>query len=150
MSLGNGKDYILFELEYKASTKGETKIFDESFVNKNKDKCKIIYKKQEYELTENFEDIDNNHNNLIKFQIRINNNIKDISCMFYECKSLLSIRDIKELDGSNIINESLNDYNSNISNEKSNNLNNTEKSEILHGLSDIRLKQSTFDSIGTN
>ena len=130
MALNNEEEYILFELEYKALTKDKTKIFGYDFVKKNKDKCKIIYKGKEYELTENIGDIDNNHNSSIKFQLRINNNITDISYMFSGCKTLLSIR----LDDSNIINinESPSEYNSDIHSEKSNNSNGTEKSEIFY------------------
>ena len=130
MSFDYEEEYILFELEYKASTEGITKIFGDHFVNKNKDKCKIILNNQEYNITEYFEDIDNNHNDSIKFQLRINNNITDISFMFYECEMLLSIRYITELDDSdNInINKIFAKYNSNISSEKSG----TQKSEIFY------------------
>ena len=37
------------------------RIFGTTFVNNNKDKCKIIYKYIEYELKDNFEDIDINY-----------------------------------------------------------------------------------------
>ena len=159
MSFDNRKDYILFELEYKPSTKDQTKIFGSMFVNENKDKCKIIYKNQEYELTENFEDIDNNYNNnniLIKFKLRINNNITNISFMFSGCKALLSIKNITESDDSNINNiyESSSENNSNIFNGKFNNSKGIEKGEIFYGdnsiLSTIQLKQSTFNSIEIN
>ena len=53
------------------------KIFNQFFINNNKDKCKIIYKNKEYELKEHFEDIDSNFKNKeeISFILRINKNI---------------------------------------------------------------------------
>ena len=133
MSLDNIQDSFIFELEYKVMNKGKAKILDESFVNKNLDKCKIFYNEKEYKLAENFE-FENNYNyhDSVKIQLKINNNITDISNMFYECKALLSIKDISNLDNSNNINvnESFSEY-KNIS-EKTNNSFESEKSDILY------------------
>ena len=38
---------IYFEIIYNIN-QDKTKIFDNKFINKNKDKCKIIYKNKEY------------------------------------------------------------------------------------------------------
>ena len=117
MSLNNNQDYVTFELEYKATNDSQIKLFHWSFIDKNKDKCKIIYNKEEYDLMEYFT-FDNNYNhNSTKIQLRINNNIIDISHMFDECKELLSfsylsvgnfnITDInKSFDGNNFYNYS--------------------------------------------
>ena len=95
MSLNNNQDYVTFELEYKAINEFENeatkdsqiKLFGSDFVNKNKDKCKIINNEKEYDLMEYFKfDNNYNHNDSIKIQLRINNNITDTSYMFYECK----------------------------------------------------------------
>ena len=43
MSLNNNQDYVTFELEYKATNGSKIKLFGPRFVNKNKDKFKIIY-----------------------------------------------------------------------------------------------------------
>ena len=56
----NNKKNIYFEIIYKLN-KNRTKIFNYWFIDKNKNKCKIIYKNKEYELKEYFEDIDNNY-----------------------------------------------------------------------------------------
>ena len=114
MSLNNNQDYITFQLEYKATNDNQIKLFDSDFVNKNKDKCKIIYNEKEYDLMCCFK-FDNNYNhNSNKIQLKINNNITDISHMFYECKELLSISDLS-VDNFNItdINNSLDENNLN-------------------------------------
>ena len=89
--------YLLEEKFFKDESK--IKIFDNGFINKNKDKCKIIYQNKEYELKENFEDIDNHYQNKeeISFVLKINKNINDISRMFIECDKLLIIRDISNV-----------------------------------------------------
>ena len=84
MSLNDNQGYVTFELEYKAINNNYIQIFGSDFVKRNIDKCKIIYNGKEYDLMEYFK-IDNNydHNDSIKIQLRINNNITDISFMFY-------------------------------------------------------------------
>jgi len=95
MSLNNNQDYVTFELEYKSTNDNNIKLFDYRFVYKNKDKCKIIYNEKEYDLTDYFKfDNNYNHNDSIKIQLRINNNITDISDMFFQCKELLSISEL--------------------------------------------------------
>ena len=100
----NNEENIEFEIIYKPRKKykNKTKIFDNKFVNKNKDKCKIIYKNIEYELKGYFEDIDNNSKNKeeISVILRIDKNIRDISYMFSYCKDLLLIRFIPNINNS--------------------------------------------------
>ena len=55
--INDKKDEI--EIIYKPKNKGKIKIFGSQFVYYNKDKCKIIYNNKEYELTEYFDNIDN-------------------------------------------------------------------------------------------
>ena len=95
MSLNNNQDSVTFELEYKATNGSQIKLFGSDFVKRNKDKCKIIYNEKEYDLMTYFT-LDNNynHNYSIKIQLRINNNITDISGMFSLCEELLSISDL--------------------------------------------------------
>ena len=133
MSLYNNQDYITFELEYKATNGSQIKLFGPGFVNENKDKCKIIYNEKEYDLMEYFKfDNDYNHNSN-KIQLRINNNITDISFMFHECKELLSIHDLS-VDNFNItdINKSFDENYSNNSCEKSENSNEIDESETFY------------------
>ena len=102
MSLNNNQDSVTFELKYKGKNVSQIKLFGSNFVEKNKDKCKIIYNEKEYDLTDYFKfDNNYNHNDSIKIQLRINNNITDISGMFFECKELLSISDLS-VDNLNI------------------------------------------------
>ena len=120
MSLNNNQDSVTFELEYKATNDSKIKLFGSKFVNKNKDKCKIIYNEKEYDLMEYFEfDNNYNHNDSFKIQLRINNNITDISHIFFQCKELLSISDLL-VDNYNItdINELFDGNNFNNSSEK--------------------------------
>ena len=87
MSLNNNQDSVTLELEYKATNDRYIKLFDSGFAYKNKDKCKIIYNKKEFDLMEYFT-FDNNYNhNSNKIQLRINNNITDISYMFHHLKN---------------------------------------------------------------
>ena len=90
------------------------RIFGKNFVNKNKGKCKIIYKNKQFELEEYLEDIDKNYNkkDLIKLKLKINNNFIDMSHMFDGCKTLLSIFENFE-EKNQIFNfESINEINS--------------------------------------
>ncbi len=85
--------------ERKENKDNKTRIFGENFVVNNKNNFKIIYKDQEYELTEYFEDIynikDNNDNN-INLRLRTINTVTNLSHMFYRCDTLLSFPEISE------------------------------------------------------
>ena len=157
MLFDNTNDYFIFEIKYNPIKEGKTKLFCPIFINKNKDKCKIIYNGKEYKLTENFEDIENNYKpNPIKIQLRTNNSIKDISFMFCECKTLLSVKNNSKLDNSNIIikNETFSCSSYDNSSEKSINSNGTEKSENFYPLnstiSSIPLISITSNTTETN
>ena len=143
MSLNKNKEYVTFELEQKAKNDSQIKLFGSDFVKRNIDKCKIIYNEKGYDLMEYFK-LDNNynHNDSIKIQLRINNNITDISYIFYECKELLSISDLSS-NNFNItdINKSFYENNSNNSSEKSDNSKGSDKSAIFYN---DNLKLSTI------
>ena len=133
MSLNNNQDYITFQLEYKATNDSQIRLFGSDLVDNNKDKWKIIYNEKEYDLMDYFK-FDNNYNhNSIKIQLRINNNITDISFMFRQCEELLSINDLS-VDNFNItdINKSFYGNNFNNSTEKSDNSNEIDKSETFY------------------
>ena len=89
-------------------TQEKIRIFGEKFVENNRYKCKIIYKNEEYELVEFIDDIDNSYSNneLAKIKLKIIAEINDISYMFNECNSLISILDISNLNCFKIINMS--------------------------------------------
>ena len=94
MSLNNNKEYVTFELEYKSTNGSQIKLFGSDFVKRNKDKCKIINNEKEYDLMEYFTFYNNYNHKSSKIQLRIYNNITDISFMFFECEELLSISDL--------------------------------------------------------
>ena len=65
----NNNNFIEENIEYeffykvKENNLDKTKIFNSRFIEKNKNKCKIIFDDTEYELKEYFDDIDNNYKN---------------------------------------------------------------------------------------
>ena len=105
------QEFLIFQLEYKATNERKIKLFGKYFVKENKDKCKIIYNKKENKLTE-YLDIVNNDNNKIKIQLIINNNITIISYMFQNCQELLSFRYISNLNDCSNVNKSFNESDS--------------------------------------
>ena len=96
-------------------------------------------------------EFDNNYNqgDSIKIQLRINNNITNISYMFYFCEELLSISDLS-VDNFNItdINTSFDENNFNNSSEKSENSNEIDISETFYNdnltLSSIKKNTNIF------
>ena len=57
-------------------------IFGIGFVENNKDKCKMIIDNKEYEITDRY-NIENYNNNELKIKLKGNNNVTDMSYMFY-------------------------------------------------------------------
>ena len=102
MELGIGKKaryYLIAKYKPDKDNDEKLKILDEDFIKKNKDKAKIIYKNKIYELKEYFEDIDTNYNHkdLIKIKIIFIHNIINMSYMFYDCYTLISLYDNNEI-----------------------------------------------------
>jgi len=87
-------------LTYKTEGKKEIKILGKKFVERHKNICSIIYNNKEYKLTEYFEMKEMKE----KLEIKIIgiNRINDLSYMFYDCSSLLSLDDISNLNTINI------------------------------------------------
>ena len=98
--LNKAKNNIIFEITYerKENDKNKMKIFDKRFIEKNKSKARIIYNGSEFELKEYFEDIDNNYKSKIKILLFLDGNTFDMSYMFYECKTLISLIRIYNLN----------------------------------------------------
>jgi len=94
--INDKKDEI--EIIYKPKNKGKIKIFGSQFVYYNKDKCKIIYNNKEYELTEYFDNIDNE----LKIKLKGITKITKIKSMFNSCYSLFSLPDIYKWNTSNV------------------------------------------------
>ena len=80
-------------------------IFGNKFVKNNKNKCKMIIDNKEYELMSEY-NIENYKKNRLEIKLKVINNIIDMSYMFYNCQSLLSLPDISKINTSNVINMS--------------------------------------------
>ena len=80
-------------------------IFGSEFVKRNKYLCQIIHEDNEYELTDQF-NVENINKDYLEIKLKGFNNINDISYMFYNCSSLISIINKDNLDFKNITNMS--------------------------------------------
>ena len=77
-------------------------IFGSEFVKNNKNICKMIINNKEYEICEKYNNKGYNKNKL-EFKLKGIDNINNMSNMFYECSSLLSLSDISKWNTNNII-----------------------------------------------
>ena len=93
-------NYDEINIIYKAKENdNEVKIFGSDFVERNKNRCKIIYEGKEEELKEKKEIYTSWFSTKInKLEIKLKGilNITDISGMFYECSKLSSLPDISK------------------------------------------------------
>ena len=87
---------IIYSIEGK-----DVNIFGSNFIENNKNICKMVIDNKEYEITNDF-DVENYNNNLLKIKLKGINKITNMSYMFSECSSLISLPDISEWDTSNI------------------------------------------------
>ena len=89
-------------ISYKINKEPYLTIFGNEFVKNNKEKCKIFYQNKFHELNE-YLNISNYNNDKNELEIKLTgiNNITDMSYMFYNCSSLISI---SNFDTSNITN----------------------------------------------
>ena len=74
------------------------KIFGTDFVKNNKNKCKLIHKSKIYKLMEYFEFNEFPPSDIFEIKLLGINDITDISYMFSNCTSLISLPDISNLD----------------------------------------------------
>ena len=95
----NKKDKYIEEKEDKIN------IFGSEFVKNNINKCKMIIDNKEYDLKEELI-ISNYKNNIVDIKLKGIKNITNMSYMFYNCTSLLSLPDISEWDTENVTNMS--------------------------------------------
>ena len=86
--------YLDDKKEYEANV---LRLFGKYFVNKNKNKSKIIYKNKKYNLKEYFEEIEDKYNinpdnfNLVQLKLNFINYYIDMSYLFYGCYHLISV-----------------------------------------------------------
>ena len=89
---------------YKVTNK-EVKLFNESFIKKNKNNCKLIINEKEQELKEKYNfGLFSSKKDTLKVILKGITNIINAADMFDNCKSLLSLPDIDKWDTSNITN----------------------------------------------
>ena len=101
----NNEEFI--NIIYKITKENPNiKLFGESFVEKNKDKCKIIIDNKEKELITYYSCKDVK-NNILKVRLKINSNITDMSGMFSGCSSLSSLKGISNWQTGNVTDMSL-------------------------------------------
>ena len=93
---------------YNINNQNKIRIFGEYFVNNNKNKSKIEFENKEYGLIEYFNLKDYTNNNLTKLKIKLkyNNEFSNLSYMFSNCSTLISLPDISKLNTDNVINMS--------------------------------------------
>ena len=91
-------------IKYKINKEDEyINIFGEEFVENNKNICKYIYDNKEYELSPKF-DLKrfDKSKDILEIKLTGIKNITNMSDLFNDCKYLLNINEISEMDTSNI------------------------------------------------
>ena len=92
------------ELKIRYINKEEKKIrlFGDKFIDNNKNNCKIYYNGKEYEL-ETFI-MKQNFTKTLEIKLRVYKDITNMSYMFSDCNSLVSLFNISNLNTDNVIN----------------------------------------------
>ena len=85
----------------------DIKIFGNDFVENNKEKCFLIINNKKHDLCEyiNKNEIKND-NNTLEIKLKEIKQINNLSYMFYNCESLISLKDISKWDIINVTNMS--------------------------------------------
>ena len=96
-------DKIIIRYKINKNEK-EIKIFDNKFINNNRNKCKILYEEKEYEIKERWNIDDTIKNEILEIKLKGIKNPNDLSYMFYGCSNLLSLPDISKLNTNNVTN----------------------------------------------
>ena len=101
------KKYDYITINYNIKENNEyIKIFGKDFVKNNKYNCHIIYENEHYKLSEYLELNKYENNKILEIKLIGFNNIIIASCMFYKCKSLISLPNISEWNINNVTNMS--------------------------------------------
>ena len=97
---------IIYNINEENIRNKEIKILGREFVENNKDKCKIIYKKQSYELNEKlkliFDKNKNKNENILNIKLIGINKLSNLSNMFNNCYQLRNLPDISKINAINI------------------------------------------------
>ena len=92
--------------------KNSITIFGKDFVNNNKNNCYLIINGKQIELCKKLDMNENKiENNQLKIILIETKHITNMSYMFYECKSLVSLTDISKWNTANVVNMSFMFYN---------------------------------------
>ena len=75
------------------------------FVTNNRNKCTIVIDNKEYKISEKYE-VDNNKDKILYIKLKGIDKITNMSFMFSNCPSLLSLPDISEWNTNNVTNMS--------------------------------------------
>jgi len=95
------KDKSEMNIVYSINNNNYINIFGSQFVKNNKSICKMIIDNNEYEITEQY-NVNNYNNNKLQIKLKGINNVTNMSHMFYECQSLLSLPDISKWNINNV------------------------------------------------
>ena len=79
---------------YKIKDEKIIKLFGENFVNNNKSNCKIFVNNKYQEIYSDYKV--EKENTLLEIKLKEINIIRNMSYMFYECKSLYELPDISQ------------------------------------------------------
>ena len=92
-------------IKYKLGKKKKIRIFGDEFVKNNKNNCSFIFNDEEYELNSYF-DLKKNaiDNDILEIKLKEINDLTDISYMFNDCSSLISLSGISIWNNRNITN----------------------------------------------
>ena len=90
------KEISEINIIYDINDENFINIFGFKFVENNKKICKMIIDNREYELTDRYIIKNNNNNKKLKIKLKGVNNITNMSWMFSECSSLISLPDISK------------------------------------------------------
>ena len=87
---------IIYKINKKSREFGNINLFGQKFVNTNKRNIRIEIKDCEYELMEQFA-INYINEDILEVKLKILNSVSDLSNMFYNCSSLLSISNFSKI-----------------------------------------------------
>ena len=99
------KDISEINIIYIINRQNNINRFGSKFVKNNKNICKMIIDNKEYELAKKY-NAKGNNNNKIRIKLKGINHINNMSYMFYECSSLLSLPDISKWNTNKVTNMS--------------------------------------------
>ena len=94
------KDISEINIIYDIKGKNNICLFGYEFVKNNK-KCRMIIDNKEYFLSTKY-NVKKNNDNKLKIKLKGIDSITNMSCMFLECSSLLSLPDISKWNTNNV------------------------------------------------